>query len=162
MIAIAAVDENWGIGRGNKLLARLPEDMRRFSALTAGGTVIMGRRTFESIPNAPLPNRETLLLTGSPENYPGIKCFLSIESLLDNIKSIDNKIYVCGGETVYRQLLPYCSQALITKVYHKFEADSFFPDLSAMPEWKIESQSDDIITNLYRIRFLDFKNSQKV
>ena len=132
MNVIAAVDENWAIGNRNELLVRIPADHKFFREETTGKVVILGRKTLQTFPGGlPLKNRENLILSGN-ENFKvkDAEVFNSIEELLERLKDYDTEdVYVIGGESVYRQLLPYCDTAHITKIDRAYEADAFFPNL---------------------------------
>ena len=114
MNLIVAVDEKWGIGKDGGLLAHLPEDMKYFRETTRGRTVVMGRRTLESFPGGqPLKNRVNVVLT-SDKNYQvkGTVVVHTIEEMVEELKKYeDEEIFVIGGESIYRQLLPYCKTA---------------------------------------------------
>lgn len=159
MIAIAAVDENFGIGYDNRLFARLPADMKRFRALTTGNTIIMGRNTYESLPSRPLPDRDTLVLTHHPELFPEVMCFDNIEALLRHAKTVDNDVYVCGGGNVYETLLPYCRKAMLTRVMGTFPVDAWFPNLDLHPSWQAVNETDSIETGGISIKFVDYVNN---
>ena len=120
MNVIAAVDENWAIGNRNELLVRIPADHKFFREETTGKVVILGRKTLQTFPGGlPLKNRENLILSGN-ENFKvkDAEVFNSIEELLERLKDYDTEdVYVIGGESVYRQLLPYCDTAHITKMF---------------------------------------------
>lgn len=128
MNVIAAVDENWAIGNRNELLVRIPADHKFFREETTGKVVILGRKTLQTFPGGlPLKNRENLILSGN-ENFKvkDAEVFNSIEELLERLKDYDTEdVYVIGGESVYRQLLPYCDTAHITKIDRAYEADAF-------------------------------------
>ena len=146
MQLIAAVDANWGIGRENKLLVSIPSDMKFFREATSGKTVIMGRKTLESFPGGkPLKNRRNIVLTSDPDYAPeGAETVHSVKEALELVKAeTPDNVFCIGGESVYRQFLPYCSTAYITKIGHAYAADAHFPDLDADPEWQIASQSDE-------------------
>ena len=146
MNVIAAVDENWAIGNRNELLVRIPADHRFFREETTGKVVILGRKTLQTFPGGlPLKNRENLILSGN-ENFKvkDAEVFNSIEELLERLKDYDTEdVYVIGGESVYRQLLPYCDTAHITKIDRAYEADAFFPNLEEDPEWELTGESDE-------------------
>ena len=146
MNVIAAVDENWAIGNRNELLVRIPADHKFFREETTGKVVILGRKTLQTFPGGlPLKNRENLILSGNENfNVKDAEVFNSIEELLERLKDYDTEdVYVIGGESVYRQLLPYCDTAHITKIDYAFEADAYFPNLDEMPEWKITQDSEE-------------------
>ena len=146
MNVIAAVDENWAIGNRNELLVRIPADHKFFREETTGKVVILGRKTLQTFPGGlPLKNRENLILSGN-ENFKvkDAEVFNSIEELLERLKDYDTEdVYVIGGESVYRQLLPYCDTAHITKIDRAYEADAFFPNLEVDPEWELTGESDE-------------------
>ena len=146
MKAILAADKNWGIGYNNHLLVSIPSDMKFFRQTTTGKVVVMGRKTLESFPNGmPLKNRINIVLTGN-QNYQ-VKDAVVVHSedeLLDELKKYDtDDIYVIGGESVYRMMLPYCDTVYVTKINRAFQADTFFPDLDEMDEWEMTEESEE-------------------
>ena len=146
MNLIVAVDKNWAIGIGNKLLVSIPQDMKFFRETTQGKVVAMGRKTLESFPGGqPLKNRVNIVLT-SDKNYQvkGTVVVHSIEEMVEELKKYDEEdIFVIGGESIYRQLLPYCKKAYITKIDHAYQADTFFPNLDQDPQWQMTKISDE-------------------
>ncbi len=146
MNLIVAVDKNWAIGLHNKLLVSIPADMKFFRETTMGKVVVMGRKTLESFPGGqPLKKRTNIVLT-SDKNYKVKDAVVvnSVEALLEELRQYnDEDIYVIGGESIYRQLLPYCKVAHITKIDHAYEADTYFPNLDEMQEWKITGVSEE-------------------
>lgn len=146
MNLIAAVDRNWAIGYKNELLVRIPEDQKWFRETTTGKAVIMGRKTLESFPNkSPLKNRLNVVIT-SDMNYsvPGAVVVHSIDEAVEAVMDYaDDDVYVIGGESIYRQMLPLCSTAHITKVDYAYQADAHFPDLDKEEGWKITETSDE-------------------
>lgn len=146
MNMIVAVDSNWAIGHKGKLLVSIPEDMQFFRRETTGKVVVMGRKTLESFPNGlPLKNRVNVVITKDKEyNVKDAIICHSIEEALEVLKQYnDEDIYVIGGESIYRQFLPYCSVAHVTKINYSYDADTFFPNLDEMDEWTIEESSDE-------------------
>ncbi len=146
MQAIVAVSENWGIGKDNDLLFSIPEDKKFFRDITLGKTVIMGRRTLESLPDGkPLKGRRNIVISGK-EGY-GIQGAETVTSpvqaaeLVAGLPSED--VFVVGGGEVYRAMLPFCEKALVTKVFSSPEADRFFPDLDNSDDWSLVSQSEE-------------------
>ena len=139
IIAIAAADQNWGIGYENRLLTHLPPDMKFFKETTTGNTVLMGRKTLESFPGGrPLPRRTNLVLTQNPDFAPeGVRVCHTIEEALAQAEALGRPLYVIGGGSVYQQLLPYCHRALITRLETAFPADTFFPNLDKLPDWTL-------------------------
>ena len=146
MNLIVAVDKNWAIGMNNKLLVSIPQDMKFFRETTKGNVVAMGRKTLESFPGGqPLKNRVNVVLT-SDKNYQvkGTVVVHTIEEMVEELKKYeDEEIFVIGGESIYRQLLPYCTTAYITKIDHAYQADTFFPDLDQDPDWRMTKISDE-------------------
>lgn len=136
MVAIVAVDEGWGIGYEGALLTRISADLRRFKELTLGHPVILGRKTLATFPGGrPLPGRENLIMSTTMDTPPeGARVFHDIDSLLACAPADS---FVIGGETVYRQLLPYCDAAYVTAIHRGFQADAFFPDLDKDPAWRL-------------------------
>ena len=144
MNLIAAVDNNWAIGKDNQLLFHIPEDMKFFKSKTSGHPVVMGRKTYESI-GKPLPNRENIILTRNPDYHPD-RCTTvnTIPQLIEHLskKYAIQDIYIIGGEMIYQKLLPFCDTAYITKIYEKKDANKFFPNLDDMQDWHITAQSE--------------------
>lgn len=146
MKAILSADKNWGIGYQNRLLARIPSDMEFFRETTTGNVVVMGRKTLESFPNGmPLKNRTNIVLTGNPEyDVKDAVIVHSQEELLEELKKYDtDHVYIIGGESVYRMMLPYCDTVYVTKIDRAFQADTFFPDLDEMDEWVMTEESEE-------------------
>lgn len=146
MNLIVAVDNNWAIGNKNELLIRIPNDQKHFREETTGKVVVLGRKTLATFPQGlPLPNRTNIILSGNPGfQVKGGIVVHSIEELLEELKNYaDEDIYVIGGESVYRQMLPYCSVAHVTKIDHEYQADAYFPNLDEDGEWEITADSDE-------------------
>ena len=142
---IAGVARNRGIGRNNQLLWRLPEDLARFKALTMGHAVIMGRKTWDSLPARfrPLPGRRNIVLSRSPAlQLAGAEIFTSIEEALLACKD-DDRVFVIGGAQIYAEALPLADRLELTEIDADFEADVFFPvwDRSAFQEIGREQKS---------------------
>lgn len=138
LILIASADRNWGLGKDNKLLKRIPEDLKRFSELTRGNAIVVGRKTLESFKDKkPLPDRINIVLT-KDKDYACEDAVIvhSIKELINTIKELDKNIYVCGGERIYKQLLPYCGLALITQIDEEYEADTYLVNLDNNSDWK--------------------------
>ena len=127
---IAAVARNRAIGFENKLIYWLPDDLKRFKALTTGHTIVMGRKTFESLPKGALPNRRNCVLTRSVKELPGCECFASWDEFMVTCRP-DEDIYIIGGASLYRDLLDKADRLLLTEVDDTpAAADAFFPDYS--------------------------------
>lgn len=146
MNMIAAVDSNWAIGNKNKLLISIPADMKMFRQETTGNVVVMGRKTLESFPNGrPLPNRTNIVLTKKTDyEVKDAIVVHSLEELLEELKKYETEsIYIIGGETIYRQMLPYADTCHITKIERAYEADAYFPNLDQEEEWEVTAESDE-------------------
>lgn len=143
---MVAVDNNWAIGSRNRLLVSIPRDQKHFREETTGKVVVLGRKTLETFPQGqPLQNRTNIILSEN-RNYriKGAMVVHSVEELLAELKKYDTgDVYVVGGESIYRQLLPYCDTAHVTKIDHTYEADAYFPDLDRDPEWQVTAESDE-------------------
>ncbi len=146
MKAILSADKNWGIGYNNKLLVSIPSDMQFFRRTTTGKVVIMGRKTLESFPNGlPLKNRTNIVLTGN-KGYQVKDAVIvhTYDELKEELKKYNaDDVYVIGGGSVYRMLLPQCDTVLVTKIDRAFQADTFFPDLDAMDEWEMTEEGEE-------------------
>lgn len=137
---IAAVAKNRAIGYQNKLIYWLPNDLKRFKALTTGHTIIMGRNTFLSLPKGALPNRRNIVLSRSTKAFKGCDVYPSIEEALKHC-SAEEDIYIIGGASVYKQALPLADRLCLTEIDDTpAEADTFFPPYEA--DWKEESRED--------------------
>ena len=152
---IAAVARNRAIGFQNRLLYWLPNDLRRFKTLTTGHTVIMGRRTFESLPKGALPNRRNIVLSRTTRDFPGAECFASLEEALRTCKP-DEEVFVMGGASVYEQALPLAQRLYLTEIDDiPAQADAYFPDYSQWQEvWSESHETDE--RHAQRYRFVDY------
>lgn len=146
MNIIVAADKNWAIGNRNSLLVKIPRDQKFFQEMTTGKVVVMGRKTLESLPQKqPLKNRTNIVLS-KDKNYRvnGAIVLHSLEELLEELKKYDDEdIFIAGGESIYRQMLPYCNTAHVTKIDYAYEADTHFPNLDELPEWQITADSEE-------------------
>lgn len=152
---IAAVAKNNAIGFQNKLLYWLPNDLKRFKALTTGHTIIMGRKTFESLPKGALPNRRNVVLSRSVKELPGCDVYASLEEALAHCSS-DEDIYIIGGDSVYGQAMAFADRLCLTEIDDiPAEADAFFPDYSA---WKESFREDHDVDEKHaqRYSFVDY------
>ena len=141
MDAIVSVTSDWGIGNQGKLLVRNRKDMRRFVQLTMGGTVVMGRVTFESFPGGPLKGRRNIVVTrdaGYGEAHPGIECVGSPEEAAALAEAGEKPVWLIGGERLYQALLERCERCHVTRNRTVVEADAFFPDLDSDADWELE------------------------
>ena len=126
---IAAVDEHLGIGYNNRLLCHLPADMKHFKSLTVGHTVIMGRKTFESLPKGALPERRNIVLTRKADAvFAGCETAASLQEALA-LCAADEQVFVIGGASVYADAMPLADRLEITHIEARFEADAFFPEI---------------------------------
>ncbi|MDR2886913.1 MAG: dihydrofolate reductase [Bacteroidales bacterium] len=136
---IVAVSDDWGIGRDNELLWRIPDDLKRFKRLTVGKTVVMGKKTWESLPVHPLPGRKNVVLTDVPgERIEGALTVYSIDEAL-NVCRNDEETFIIGGGSVYRQFMPLAGRLYITHVQQCAEADVFFPPID-MDVWRVAGE----------------------
>lgn len=163
MNAIAAVSLNWGLGKDNDLLFHISEDMKRFRALTAGGTVIMGRKTLDSMPGGKaLPKRRNIVITRDRDFVrENVEVVHSVEEAIALTASEDpEKVWVIGGGEIYASMLPHCRLCCITHVSSDPPCDVFFPDLSKLENWKVlhreDAQSDGALT----YQFVDYINEK--
>ena len=161
MKAILSADLNWGIGNKGKLLQRVPEDMKFFAEKTTGKVVVMGRETFESFPGQqPLKDRVNIVLSknGQFDGTDPIVC-RSIEELFQKLETYPkNDVYIIGGESVYTQLLPYCSEVYVTRFEKEFEADRYFPDIDQQENWVLVSKSAQSNFGEMNFRYLKYVN----
>lgn len=146
MNCIVAADSNWGIGYKGNLLVSIPADHKMFRRETLGKVVVYGRKTLETFPLAqPLDQRTNIILSRNPElKVRGATVVHSVPELLEEVKQYDtDDVYVIGGDSVYRQLLPYCDTAHVTRIDYSYAADAYFPDLDKDPGWEITADSDE-------------------
>lgn len=145
MKAIVCVDKKWGIGKNNNLLFNLPEDMKRFKEETKNKVVIMGLNTFKSLPNGPLKNRINIVLDPANQPIEGVIVVSSLYKLSLEVSRYDSRdIFVIGGASIYQQLVPFCTEVLVTKVDADGDADRFFPNLDQNPKWKVVYKGEDL------------------
>ena len=146
MNLIAAVDSNWAIGNKERLLVSIPNDHKHFREETTGKVVVLGRKTLQTFPQGlPLKNRTNIILSRD-RNYEVKDALVvhSVEELLEELKKYNEEdVYVIGGESIYRAMLPLCDTAYITKIDHAFDADTYFPDLDADEGWRMTKISEE-------------------
>ncbi|MBR1974772.1 MAG: dihydrofolate reductase [Clostridia bacterium] len=159
MKAIVHADKEWGIGKGNDMMFSLPADMKFFRATTMGHTVVMGGNTLRSFPNQkPLKNRVNIVLSRGQVRDDCI-IVRSYDELKNEMKARqDEDIYVIGGGEIYKALLPYCHEVLVTKVDAVGGAEVFFPNLDEMENFVCVDEGEPIDDNGYTIRFTTYKN----
>lgn len=138
---IVAVSEDWGIGKDNELLWHISEDLKRFKRLTSGNTVIMGKKTWESLPRRPLPGRINIVLTDNPNE--SIENAVTAYSIRDSLNKCDQneEIFIIGGGSIYRQFMPIADRLFITHVHMKAPADIYFPEID-LNIWEITEKEE--------------------
>ena len=146
MNLIVNVDSNWAIGYRGKLLVSIPEDMKFFRSETTGKVVVLGRKTLDTFPGGqPLKNRTNIILTRNP-NYQvkgAIICH-SVEEVLEELKKYNSEdVYIIGGDSIYKEFLPYCDVAHVTRTDHVYDADAWFPNLEEDPAWILTGESEE-------------------
>ena len=146
MNLIVNVDSNWAIGYRGKLLVSIPEDMKFFRSETTGKVVVLGRKTLDTFPGGqPLKNRTNIILTRNP-NYQvkgAIICH-SVEEVLEELKKYNSEdVYIIGGDSIYKEFLPYCDVAHVTRTDHVYDADAWFPNLEEDPAWVLTGESEE-------------------
>lgn len=153
---IAAVARNRAIGKDNKLVYRLPDDMKRFKALTTGHTVVMGRKTFESLPKGALPNRRNIVLSRTRHDFPGCEAYTSLEEALKHC-SQEEDVYIIGGAEVYGQSINMADRLCLTEVDDTPDgADAFFPEYDGWHEVSRKEHAADE-RHAYRFAFADYE-----
>ena len=153
---IAAVAKDRAIGYKNKLIYWLPNDLKRFKALTTGHTIIMGRNTFLSLPKGALPNRRNIVLSRSAKAFEGCDVYASLEEALQHCAK-DEDVYIIGGASVYQQALAIADRLCLTEIDDTpAEADTFFPPYA--DDWKESAREDHGIDekHAYRYSFVDY------
>ena len=146
MKAIAAVDQNWGIGNKGRLLISIPNDMKFFRSTTMGKVVVMGRKTLESFPNQkPLKDRVNIVLTRDASyKKDGAVIVHDLDELHESLKEYNSDdVFVIGGESIYRLLLDKCDTAYITKIDYTYEADAYYPNLDEDASWELASEGEE-------------------
>ncbi len=160
MKAILHADKNWGIGKSNGLMFSIPADMKFFRETTTGNVVVMGSNTLKSFPGGnPLKNRTNIVLYPDGEERGDCIIVRSLEELFSEINKYDNDgVYVIGGAMMYKTLLPYCDEVLVTKVDAVGGADAFFENLDLNPDFTLVYESEPVETNGYTVKFTTYKN----
>lgn len=146
MNLIVAVDNKWAIGYKDKLLVSIPNDHKHFREETTGKVVVYGRKTLETFPGGtPLKGRINIILSTNKEYLVKDAIVVhSIDLLLVELKKYrEEDVFIIGGESIYRQMLPYCDVAHITKIDHIYEADTYFPDLDDNADWEVTADSEE-------------------
>ena len=142
--AIVAVDNNWGIGYNGELLEHIPEDLIYFKTLTTGHTVVMGRKTWDSLPKKPLPNRFNVVITSQERHFEEMTAFIPFSEAVSRLKHSpkEDDWFIIGGGQIYKELLPYCDRVYVTKIFKDHDqVDTYFPNLDESDEWAPAMQS---------------------
>ena len=140
--AIVAVDNNWGIGFNGDLLEHIPEDLKYFKTITTNNTVMMGRKTWDSLPKKPLPNRTNIVITNNPNTYNDAEFMDLFDAKLYLIHNKNDDIFIIGGGKIYKELLPLCDRVYVTKIFKDHDqVDTYFPNLDELDEWAPAMQS---------------------
>lgn len=163
MNCIVAVDNNWAIGYKNNLLVSIPADMRFFRDTTIDKVVVMGKNTLESFPGGKPLVKRTNIVVALEKDYkvPGATVVNSIEEAMETVKEYDtNDVYIIGGGSIYRQFLPYCDVAHVTKIDYEYEADTYFPNLDEDDEWELTGDSDEQTYYDLEYRFLRYERKK--
>lgn len=164
MNLIAAVDDHWGIGNRGELLVSIPRDKKYFQEMTMGGVVLGGRKTMEGLPGGTtLKGRTNVILTRKPDyRYSDAIIVHSVQEALEELKKYpEEQVYIIGGEQIYRQFLPYCDKAYITKIDYTYQADAFFPNLDQDPEWELTHDSEEQTYYDLVYYFLQYQRKKK-
>ncbi len=165
MNLVAAVDENWGIGHRGNLLVRIPADQEYFRKITTGKVVVMGRKTLDTLPGKmPLAKRTNIILSEKPDFQVKYGTVVhSVEACLELLKGYPSEdIYIIGGESIYRQFLPYADVAYVTKIMYRYQADAHFPNLDVLPDWELTADSEEQTYFDLEFFFLKYERKQTV
>lgn len=157
---IVAVTNDYAIGKNNDLLFHLPTDLKYFKETTLNKVVVMGDRTYFSLPKRPLPNRINIVLSNNPDfNEPNVIIVRNLDELFEKLKKYNtNDVFVTGGATVYNLLMDYCDKAYITKIDKIVPADTYIRNIEKLGNWQLESSSDTQTENGLDFSFKVFKN----
>ena len=142
--AIVAVDNDWGIGFNGELLEHIPEDLIYFKTLTTGHIVVMGRKTWDSLPKKPLPNRFNVVITSQERHFEEMTAFIPFSEAVSRLKHSpkEDDWFIIGGGRIYKELLPYCDRVYVTKIFKDHDqVDTYFPNLDESDEWALAMQS---------------------
>lgn len=159
MNMIAAVDQNWAIGKDGDQLVYIPEDLKRFKALTTGHPVILGRKTLATFPGGrPLKGRRNMILSRSPGFAPeGAEVFQNLPALLE---AAPEDAFVLGGASVYAALLDKCGTAYVTRIEASFPGpDCFFPNLDRLPQWHVTDEGPTLEEQGLRFRYVTYRRT---
>ncbi|MBQ9764639.1 MAG: dihydrofolate reductase [Lachnospiraceae bacterium] len=146
MNMIVAVDNNFAIGYQGRLLVQIPLDQQLFREMTKNKVIVYGRKTLATFPNEiPLAGRTNIILSEDKDySVRGAVCVHSMEEALEYLKGYKTEdIFIVGGESIYKQFLPYCDTIHLTKIDYEYKADRYFPDITKSPEWQMTAESDE-------------------
>jgi len=156
---IVAVDNNYAIGKNGTLIYNIPSDLAYFKKVTSGKVVVMGDKTFLSLPRRPLPNRTNIVMTLTSETFDGAVTVRSVTELKKELEKFEsNDVYVIGGASIYNLLMDYCKYAYITKIDASEPADTYINNIEKTGNWKLVSQSDTQSENGLNFKFCIFQN----
>ncbi|KAI3350184.1 dihydrofolate reductase [Clostridium botulinum] len=151
---IVAIAKNNVIGNDNKLIWHISEDLKRFKEITSGKTIVMGRKTFESLPGV-LPNRKHIILTRDKNfkvNSECVEIIYDFDELLSKYKNSDTEVFIIGGGEIYKQLLPHTNKLYLTKINKDFDGDTYFPQIN-YDDFKVDYKSDIIIDEKSKLEY---------
>jgi dihydrofolate reductase len=138
---IVAIAEDNAIGKNNELLYRIPGDMKRFKKITSGHTIVMGKRTYFSLPKRPLPDRTNIVISDDKnDRFEGCIMAYSIEDAIEKCNDRDEN-FIIGGGIIYRAFFPFTNKLYLTRIHKYFEADTFFPDIDPA-QWEVKEETD--------------------
>ena len=137
---IAALTSTGVIGKNKQLPWKIPDDLKNFKKLTTGNTVIMGRKTFESIGNH-LPNRHNIVVSSSMHQVPSIEIAHTIQEAIEKARARGKEAFIIGGATLYEQCLPFADKLILSHIKNEYEGDTYFPKFN-LSDWRIESKQD--------------------
>lgn len=156
---ILAIDNTWGLGKDNQLLCRIPDDLKRFKSLTSGHPMIMGRKTFESLPGV-LPNRKHFVIskTMGAHSNDDVIVANSLEKAISEAKKLDDELFIIGGGSIYKQAANIVEVVYLTEILTSFPADTYFYSLHALLErFRIIEESSEKIWNDIPYKFVTYK-----
>lgn len=151
---IVAIAQNNVIGKDNKLIWHISEDLKRFKSITSGNTMVMGRKTFESLPGI-LPNRKHVVITRDSEytiDSDQVDIISDLDLFVKNNENSNEEVFVIGGAEIYKQLLPYCKKLYLTRIYECFDGDTYFPEID-FSKYEIEYSSNKMIDKKTEIEY---------
>lgn len=160
--AIVAVDKNWGIGKNGELLVNIPKDKQFFKDKTNGTIIIMGRKTWESLPVKPLLNRKNYIISrNSTKDFNNDIGYISLEKAIELIYNNHGQdIFIIGGGQIYKELLSYCDTLYVTKIFENYESDTFFPNVEEMDEWEVVEKSNVRFYYAVSYQFYTYKRKE--